>query len=272
MFQDVSPENVILKEISDTLKKSFGYNLLISKSMVKYNSANDDESLYFFPGGNTRGREDEVLRSLLEKIEETTDDPEKSPWVKEERPIDWFKVMDKLDALKGSHMTLTMAETMQIAEECSIVDKVEFKELLSFLNEMGAILWINEEGLRDVIILYPIKFFIKPASMLIVLNYDVKKKKKLFDEIQLPRDIKELTKKGKKFDSDWWELMTEKGILEHGLLEHILEKIIVGVETEDMISSVIKLMTTFGILVPLSLRSEYSQQYVLRAANNAAKI
>lgn len=160
---------------------------------------------------------------------------------------------------------------MRIAEECSILDEVEFEELLSFLNEMVAILWINGEGLRDVIILDPIEFFIKPASMLIVLNDDVKRRKKLFDEIQLPKDIKKLQKEYKKFDKDWWELMTEKGILEHRLLEHILESIVKSnarkngpcVETKVMISSVIKLMTTFGILVPLSLRSECSQQYVL---------
>jgi Holliday junction resolvase len=151
--------------------------------------------LYFFPVDNTLGREDEVLRSLLEKVEETTNDPEKSPWVKEERPIDWFKVMDKFDALKGSHMTLTMEDAMKIAEECSIVDEDEVEELLRFLNEMGAILWINEKGLRDVVILDPIEFLVKPASKLIVLNDDVKTRKELFDEIQLPQDIKKLDKR-----------------------------------------------------------------------------
>jgi hypothetical protein len=73
-------------------------------------------------------------------------------------------VLDRLAAAKKSFLTLKEAE--QAAVSCGM-GKEELPNLLRFLHEMGALMWHEDEALRNVIILDAVQFFVQPVTLII---------------------------------------------------------------------------------------------------------
>ena len=89
---------------------------------------------------------DDGIGNLRSEIERVIRDSECR---KEPKPLTWFKAIDKLTASTKSFLTHT--ETSDIAISNG-VEQDAMPLLLSFLNRMGEVLWLDEEGLRDVVI------------------------------------------------------------------------------------------------------------------------
>ena len=65
-------------------------------------------------------------------------------------PLNWLKTMDAFKKTNKSFLALT--EVQSIAVSCGVKhDHVE--ALLRLLHEMGHLLWLDEPGLREVVIL-----------------------------------------------------------------------------------------------------------------------
>ena len=85
-------------------------------------------------------------------------------YVKEPRPLPWLKALDGLMATKKSYLPMTELTSIAIANG---VEKDVISIFFYFLNELGLVLWLDEEGLRDVVILDIINFFVEPATLII---------------------------------------------------------------------------------------------------------
>jgi hypothetical protein len=67
---------------------------------------------------------------------------------------------------------------------------------LHFMNETGNLMWHNEPGLREMVILNPIEFFVKPATIIICKHSP--------DENDPTHHVSDLHKKAsKKFMKKW---------------------------------------------------------------------
>jgi GTPase SAR1 family protein len=192
-------------------------------------------NLWFFPINNKEGRKDNMLINLMKIIEETM---EKSDYVHEEKPLIWLKTVDTLRNLSKSF--LTMKEMEEIAKSCEI-PALLLPEFLLFLHEMGYLMWHNESELRDIIILDPITYFVKPSTLLICKHQPT--------EGDPTHHLLEIHKLCRKIFYEDWHVMLEEGIVSNRLLNGLLQNY-----DDDHRHKVILLMRKHGLIVPLSFQ------------------
>ena len=104
---------------------------------------------------------DDVVIDLMSAIESVVTEAD---YVQEPRPLPWLKALDELMATKKSYLPMIEVTSIAIA---NTVEKDAISIFLSFMNELGCVLWLDEEGLRDVVILDIISFFVEPATLII---------------------------------------------------------------------------------------------------------
>ena len=73
----------------------------------------------------------------------------------EKRPIKWLLLADKLDREKEKRHQMTLTEVETLGEECGIRNKEEILTFLTFHHNLGDLIYLNESGLRDTVILSP---------------------------------------------------------------------------------------------------------------------
>ena len=231
------------KEISDMIRERFGHHM-------SWASIVENNDLCFFPVNNrfskpksiikslkkalfNRSQQDDVILNLLDRIESVV---KQADYVKEPRPLTWLKALDELLATKKSFLSITAVSSIAIA---SGVEQGSLSVFLTFLNEMGVVLWLDEEGLRDVVILDIINFFVEPAT-LIICNH-----------ISKPSDStihhKEVQKVCRKYRSTEWNEMTQRGLVNQSLMEFLLSH---KVESSN-IPIIINMMLKYGLIVKL---------------------
>ena len=98
---------------------------------------------------------------MMSKIENTLIEDD---YVNAPRPFTWLKALDELMATKKSYLTFNEASSIALDNG---VEKDAIPLFLRFLNDMGMVLWLNEDGLRDVVILDIITSFVDPATRII---------------------------------------------------------------------------------------------------------
>ncbi len=206
--------------------------------VVEYAGAmgpNGKADFCFYPVNNTQSIEDVTVRELLKRIEETIDG---SSYVHVERPLSWFQVLDLLKQRKVPY--LAFEDVKKIILECDIPeDKVSF--LLSFFHEMGILMWHDEDNLRDVVVLDPIEYFVKPATIVIC--------KHVPDQTDGIHHVLEIHRKVRKSHVKEFQEMTKHGIISEHLLEALLES------QKENYRPIRALMLKYGLLVPLTLQT-----------------
>ena len=199
---------------------------------------NVQESFYscFFPIENKKGREDGTIVALMAAIESVL---VKADYVKAFKPLTWSKVLDLLLATKNSFLTLDETYHIAIANG---VERDAVPSFLSSLNELGVVLWLDEEGLRDVVVLDILVFFVVPAA--------------LITRTPISDDEKKIHADGwKKFQKKWVDL-TKRGVLDGKLLKFLLKQSVGGGVTLKHdgqtynILVLIDLMLKCGLIVP----------------------
>ena len=140
--------------ISKVLSERFQQN-------IAWPSVVQNGNLFFFPIKNICSQQDDFLMNLMKNIE---DKIKESDYVKQPRPLLWLKVLDELIGTEKKILTLNEASSIATA---NAVKEEDVPYLLKFLNEMGVVLWLDEEGLRDVVILDIITFFVEPATLIL---------------------------------------------------------------------------------------------------------
>ncbi|KAJ1434132.1 hypothetical protein B484DRAFT_429324 [Ochromonadaceae sp. CCMP2298] len=195
--------------------------------------SNGCTTLCFYAVDNTLGRGDPTTKQLLTHVERVISE---AAYVKEEKPLVWLQVLDRLAAEKKSFLTL--AEVEQAAAVCGM-GKEELPALLRFLHEMGALMWHEDEALRDVVILDAVTYFVQPATLVICKHAPTATDPTLH---LLPQH-----KKCRKALPAEFRNMTEKGIVTGQLLQMLL-----GGEA----GRIVTLMVKFGLLVPMQGEEE----------------
>ena len=149
-------------------------------------------------------------------------------------PLSWMRALDKVGGYQSSYIPLD--EFTMLADSCS-VHKDEVAPLLHFLNGTGNVMWHNGPGLSDVVILDPIAFFVKPATIIIC--------KHVPDEDDPTQHITPIHKEASKKHMRKWLKLTESGILASELLPTLWQ------DYERHASTLLALMIKYGLLVPL---------------------
>ena len=144
--------------------------------------------------------------------------------------------LDELMAKKKSFVTRTEASQIAIADG---VDEVAAPLFLSFLSEMGVLLWIDETGLRDVVILDPVTYFVEPASR-IICNH----RAHFSDSTIHHKNIQAVCRKNQGMECD---RMIQKGLVSRQLLNVLLSHKL----EPGNIPAVIDLMLKYGLIIRL---------------------
>ena len=88
----------------------------------------------------------------------------RAEYTHKEVPLTWFKTIDQMaDTRKDC---LSLQEVAAAAERCG-ASAEEVPLLLAFLHDMGHLMWLDEPGLRDVVILDPVSYLVVPATIII---------------------------------------------------------------------------------------------------------
>ena len=219
VVSDISNHNRISGIIEERLRHDAG-----RENIVKNNA------LCFFPVNNLMGQADDVILNLMCRMESVV---EVSDYVKAPKPSAWFKACDKLTASTKSFLTLKEASEIARANG---VEQSDVPLLLSFLNKMGMVLWLDEEWLRDVVILDVMTFFIEPAS-LVICNH-------ISNSSDSTKKIEENCKEDRAKE---WDDMTTIGLASRQLMESLLLHKV----DESNIPVLINLMLWYGLIVRL---------------------
>ena len=157
-------------------------------------------------------------------------------YVTAEKPLSWLKAMDSLAATGRAHLAL--AEANRVCAS-SGVPEGEVEALLRFLGEMGVLLWVEEQGLRDVVILDPIQFFVQPATMVICKHQPT-------SDDPTHHHLPEHRACALYHHEEWLEL-TERAVLCQALVPVLFAK-----HSEAVQETLVRLMVKFGLIVPLN--------------------
>ena len=151
-------------------------------------------------------------------------------------PLTWFQAMDQMSDLKRD--CLSLKEVLKIALQCDM-QEAEVPLFLSFLHDMGHLMWIDEAELvlRDVVILDPISYLVTPATFIIC--------KLSPDKNDPTHHFMESHNKCNIMHKKEWAALTRDDVLHKKLLP------ILWSEYTDHIHILLLLMTKFGMLVPL---------------------
>ena len=193
--------------------------------------SNETCSWCFFPIDNTLSRDDPVMKSVMTAIETSLNDAD---YTHQLVPLSWMKTLDEVTNLKRS--SITIQEYSLIASSCKVSNSDEF-DLLRYFHEMGYLMWHDQPLLRDVIILDPIEFFVKPVALIIC--------KHIQDGNDPRMHFLPVHSKCKKNEFNKFNDLTTKGILNSCLLPILWE------EFKNRSAILLHLMCRYGLLVPL---------------------
>ena len=215
MVSDISDYH----RISEVIREKFRYN-------AGWPSILENKNLSFFPANNLLRHRDESIAHLLSNIENVV---KYAVYTIGQKPLTWSRALNELIATKKTFLTFHQASSIATAHGVKEVDVPLF---LSFLSKVGVVLWLDEEALRDVVILDVMSFFVEPAT--IICQYKAK----------LPVKMQELRVEiaGKE-----WNETTHRGLVSRKLMEFLLTQ---KVEASN-ITIVIKMMLKYGLIVEL---------------------
>ena len=244
--KDLVPESSH-KQISDEIKSRLAKN--IGWKNIHLNLKND---LCFFPVNNKSGIEDKMVLSLMREIQCCA---ENEPYVMEPRRISWFQAYDEIRNAGKSYLKLN--DVISICHNCDD-DELDVHKFLTFLNDMGLILWLDEPGLRNIIIVDVISFFIRPAC-LIICNHVPNMTEKQVHHKEIQEECKN------KHPADWG-MMVKNGIVRREFIDILLKT---GNTDRETIPVIINMMCNHGLIVRLrnaeSCADEMQMHYLVPA-------
>jgi GTPase SAR1 family protein len=200
-------------------------------------------SLHFFPVNNTKWFFTSAAVKLL--LDSCVNILKDADFVKKPVSLVWIKILDEIKAKKTSFLGI-----LEVQEICAVysLSSDEIAEMLTFFYEMGILIWINEEKLRDIVILDPIEYFVKPATMIICKHIATK------DDPYHTVHCEEIHRACRKeWPEDWFQML-EFGLVSERLATRLLESVC---KTEDHVNKVLVLMERFGFLTRTSGTSIY---------------
>jgi hypothetical protein len=215
------------------------YSKLIFWPMVIENAlergTNGTTLMYFFPVDNTLSRSDPTMINLLTTMEEVM---QASSFTNEKVPLAWLKTLDDIQSQDTSFLKLddvvSMGGKYGVSESST-------SSMLAFFNERGILFWLNEDGLRDVVIVDAIAYFVVPSTILICKHTP--------NENDPTSHLMGVHKKCRKHLMLEWNSFVEEGIVTERLLRGLWE------DYAEEYDRLLQLMLKFGLMVSLTLTS-----------------
>ncbi len=257
--------------ISSELENLFG-DMMVWKSLMWYERrGGKDKKLSFFPNNNALTKDNAVSEELLRSIEQSLG---AADYMKREIPMLWIKILDEMKGLHCSYLSYEEVLKMVEAKYKNVRGKgllmkegdseeptrieIEVREILRFLNNMGMLMWIEEKGLEDVIILDPINYLVKPATTILCKHVATKD-----DPYRTRHVIAEIHEESKKEHGEDWTRMLEYGVASEVLVKDLLKRFYDYQdksrkpsnnpnERDEMRDKVMLLMMKYGLMVPSS--------------------
>ena len=96
--------------------------------------------------------DDSGLAQLRDKIIEVA---QKQPHWGEKRPIKWLLLADELDKEREKRPQMTLTEVEKLGQELDILTREEILAFLTFHHNLGDLIYLNEDGLQNTVILSP---------------------------------------------------------------------------------------------------------------------
>jgi GTPase SAR1 family protein len=238
--------------ISMTLEKSFycsaAWNSLIVNYFEHSNQRaeliNTENGLSFFPVDNKQFSSPSVsVTPLLDACLGLLEDAD---FVKKPVSFIWLKILDEVKSKGLSFLSRKEVEHIATVYSMSVQD---VPEMLAFFYEMGMVMWIDEGKLRDIVILDPIKYFVKPATMIICKHIATKDDSyHIVHCEEIHQDCR------RKWPEDWFQML-EFGLVSQRLARRLL---LSACEDDDRVDKVLLLMERFGFVSVLPVRPSCS--------------
>ena len=220
--------------ISDLLNKNFASNPAWTaiQPMREGQRETGRGLLWFFPCDNTAGSsQDPVFLKLMQAVQLSMLREEYTRCLV---PLTWIRVYDRIQS--DSRTCITFSELAEIAEECGLEvsegdsEAEELNRLAAFFSGLGTIMHHDEPSLRDLVVLNPVDFLIKPATQ-IICN---------FKEHETRQQATAKQEQGAAFS-----MLINDSILSQSLLP-----VLWGEYSEHM-DALEQLMVKFGLIVPI---------------------
>jgi GTPase SAR1 family protein len=221
------------EKISTLLHEQFSDNL-VWQSVVGNEQGRDSNGRafqWFFPVDNVAGRTGSTMQHLMSVVQEEID---KAEYTHKEVPLTWFKAIDQMGDTKKDCLSLT--EVIATAGACGVSEQ-EAPLMLAFLHDMGHLMWLDEPGLRDVVILDPVSYLVTPATI-IICKLTPDHEDTIHHCMASHRECERRHKRA-------WSQLTHEGVLSVQLLPILWEKY------QQHSEVLLQLMVKFGLLVAL---------------------
>ena len=193
---------------------------------------NAAQGLCFFPVDNTIGRQDVVVKDVMTQVELVLD---AADYIRAQYPLSWFKVLDEMGARNTPYLTL--GEVEGLARAAGVHSPGGVAQLLKFLNQMGILMWHEEESLRQAVILDAVKFFVAPVTV-VICKHAADQDDASVHELPIHDRCRTLFPRK-------WESMISRGVVDSQLLQLLLS------EWQSHYDILVQLMIKFGFLVCL---------------------
>jgi len=144
-------------QISKLLHDTFGSHPAWPKlQRNRTQTGGQKNMLWFFPIDNTAGHADPVLGMLLAVIEKAIREEQ---YVHRRIPISWYGMYDELQrVLNSGQPTISFNHAVELAASAGLHtggEQTELKAMLRFLHMLGILMYFNEPGLDQVVVLDP---------------------------------------------------------------------------------------------------------------------
>ena len=119
----------------------------------------------FFAVNNIKPSKRDVFTNIINSLERGF---ENAPHVQQQVSLAWIKCCDDFlsKAMDDNVVSLTLKEASDIMQSYGISGG-DVERSLSFFHEMGILFWVNDDRLRDVVVLDPFEAFVKPIRTII---------------------------------------------------------------------------------------------------------
>jgi hypothetical protein len=158
----------ISKLLHKTFSSSSAWKGVISHKNGTVSSSGQRGRLWFYPVDNKHGLSDPTLDEVQQVIQEKM---LKEKYVNHKVPFAWLGVFEKLqqEAENGA-CTINLAQALGLCADCGMpsVPDITLQEeslaMLKFFHELGYVMYHDEPALRELVVLDPVSFAIRPTS------------------------------------------------------------------------------------------------------------
>jgi hypothetical protein len=239
-FPDPADHEKVSKRIFERYSRSRVLWPMVIENSLKVVGSSASAPMYFYPVDNTLSRSDPTIINLLLAMEKVMDE---SSFTNEMIPLAWLKTLDDMKGRDTSYLNLD--DVYKIGEKYG-VSTASTDSLLTVFNDRGILLWLNEDGLRDVVIVDAIKYFVNPSTIVICKHPD--------NENDHISHLIEVHRKCRKHSVLDWNDFVDNGILTEELLRAMWE------DYANDYAVLLKLMLKFGLMVTLTQTSMYDDE------------